>query len=313
MNVSCQIKNPKIIVFDLDETLGYFTQVCILWDSIQATNSDPHTHDDSICVNNLQQLLFNDMMNLYPEIIRPDIQTALKYVYDKKNSGECEKMMIYTNNKRNKEWISHISYYFKYLMGVESPNVLFDQLIHAFKINGSIVELSRTTHKKTHVDLISCTKMPFETQICFLDDSLYEKMNHINVYYINFESYIFHLPFSEMIDRFVNNANKSIHVQRILDSCANVHEFTSVVAKRIAKRRFSYVKKQFGEYEMDKIMTKMIVEKLKLFFKISDYGCCGRFVKLYTTKQRTKKKRRINKKNGNKTRKKTNVNILNNK
>ena len=287
---------PKIIVFDLDETLGYFTQVCILWDSIHADN---YTLEP-----NLTQLLFNDIMDLYPEIVRPDIQTALKYVYEKKNSGECDKIMIYTNNKRNKEWISLISYYFKYLMGVESPNVLFDQLIHAFKINGSIVEMSRTTHKKTHGDLISCTKMPSNTQICFLDDSLYEGMNHINVYYINFEPYIFHLPFSEMVDRVVCNVNKSVHVQRVLDLYTNNDEFTSTVGKRIAKRRFSYIKKHFGEHEMDKIMSKKIVEKLKLFFKISDDGFCGRFVKIYATNQRTEKKRRINKKTGHKTRKK---------
>jgi len=243
-------------------------------------------------------------MDLYPEIIRPDIQTALRYVYDKKNGGQCDKIMIYTNNKRNKEWISLISYYFKYLMGVEPPNILFDQLIHAFKINGVIVEMSRTTHKKTHVDLISCTKMPCDTQICFLDDSLYEGMNHINVYYIKFEPYVFHLPFSEMIDRFAHNPNESSHVQKILNSYESVSEFMSVIGRCIAKRRFIYIKKHFGEYEMDKIMTKMIVDKLKLFFKISEDGFCGRFIKISTTKQHTKKNRMNNDKKRRKTRKK---------
>jgi hypothetical protein len=284
MNISL----PKIIVFDLDETLGYFTQICILWDSIRTPEPNLNLQ--------LKQLLFNDVMDLYPEILRPDIQTALKYVYDKKTSGLCDKIMIYTNNKRNKEWISHISYYFKYLMGIESPNVLFDQLIHAFKINGTIVEMSRTTHKKTHIDLISCTKMPSDTQICFLDDSLYEGMNNINVFYINFEPYVFHVPFSEMVYRFARNANKSVQVQGVLDLYLNTDEFVSVVSKLIAKRRFTYVKKHFGEHEMDKIISKKIVERLKLFFKISEDGFCGRFSKIYATKQRTEKKRRINNK-----------------
>jgi hypothetical protein len=259
---------PKIIVFDLDETLGFFTQVNILWETIDKTE-----------VTCLQQL-FNDALDLYPEVLRPDIQTALKYVYDKKCKGKCDKIMIYTNNKREKEWTSSVAHYFKYLLNIQEPDALFDQIIHAFKINGEIVEPHRTTHKKTHCDLISCTKMPDETQICFLDDSLYEKMNNINVYYINFEPYIHHLPFTEMVRRFADNMNNSSPIKRVLNAYGGKTNFVKTVSEIVHSYNFPYIKKRFGEYEMEYVISRRIIEKIKLFFKISDDGPSGRFVRV---------------------------------
>ena len=33
--------NPKIVVFDLDETLGYFTELGIFWDSLENYTKEP--------------------------------------------------------------------------------------------------------------------------------------------------------------------------------------------------------------------------------------------------------------------------------
>jgi hypothetical protein len=287
---------PKMIVFDLDETLGYFTQINILWESVKATGY----HQDACSM----QQLFNDTMNLYPEVIRPDIQRALKYVYDKKCKGKCDKIMIYTNNKRDDEWVSLIANYFKYLLGIKSPNKLFDQLIYAFKINGTVIEMSRTTRRKTHYDLISCTRMPPDTQICFLDDSVYEKMHNINVYYINFEPYIHHISWAEMVRRFCDNeVNNSRLIQNLIQSYGEATIFSKNILSIIYSYDFTYVKKHFGEYEMERVVTKRIVEKIKLFFKISDAGgFCGRFVKASSTRQYSKKRVTHNS-NNNKTKK----------
>lgn len=277
---------PKIIVFDLDETLGYFTQVNMLWEIVNAS---------TYCEPESLQQLFNDMMNLYPEIIRPDIQDALKYVYAKKCRGKCDKIMIYTNNKRNEEWVESIANYFKYLLGIPLQDKLFDQLIYAFKINGAIVEMSRTTRRKTHRDLISCTKMPDDTQICFLDDSVYEKMNNINVYYINFEPYIHHIPWTEMVRRFSENDHARTNsplIQCIIDSYGGKTNFIKNVLPIVQSYDFTYKKKHFGEYEMERVITRRIIEKIKLFFKISEDGFCGRFVKASATRQYSKRNRR---------------------
>lgn len=284
---------PKIVVFDLDETLGYFSQIGVMWSSLH-----PWTESDDLHPTHAEQMLFNDTLDLYPEFIRPDINNILRYVYDKKMSGDCDKMMIYTNNKRNSKWVHLIKSYFDYALGLKNRPYVFDQIIQAFKINGKIVEVSRTTKKKLHNDLIACTKMPLETQICFLDDMVYAGMNHNNVYYINFEPYVHHLPFSEIVDRFSRNANNSPSIHHEVWSHGTEETFRLNTHHSILDQLgqgFSYKKKPFGEYEMDKIISRHMLEKIKMFFKLCDNGKCGRLEKIRVhprpTKRRSKHKK----------------------
>ena len=62
---------------------------------------------------------------------------------------------------------------------------LFEQIIAAFKINGKIVEINRTTHEKCIDDFFRCTKLSCDIEICFIDDLHHPKMIHDNVYYIH--------------------------------------------------------------------------------------------------------------------------------
>jgi hypothetical protein len=165
----------KIVVFDLDETLGYFTELGIFWDCLkhylkQENNKTILTQSD-----------FNDVLDLFPEFLRPNIINILTYLKKRKESKCCHKMMIYTNNTGPPEWVHYIISYFESKIKYK----LIDQLISAFKINGKQVEICRTTHSKTHQDFIKCTKVNANTEICFLDDNIYPEMIHKNIYYIN--------------------------------------------------------------------------------------------------------------------------------
>ena len=80
----------KIVVFDLDETLGYFVEFGIFWDSLTLYASKYLNKE-------LNQDDFNSVMNLYPEFFRPNIMNILSYLKNKKQSKECQKIMIYTN------------------------------------------------------------------------------------------------------------------------------------------------------------------------------------------------------------------------
>jgi len=130
----------KIVVFDLDETLGYFTEFGIFWDCLinysKVKNNSSLTQSD-----------FDNILDLYPEFLRPNIINILNYLKSKKQSLCCHKMMIYTNNNGPKEWAHHIIDYFSKKINYK----LFDQLISAFKINGKVVEVCRTTHDKTKI------------------------------------------------------------------------------------------------------------------------------------------------------------------
>ena len=238
----------KIVVFDLDETLGYFTEFGIFWDCL--TNYFKNKTEDT-----LTQSDFNDILDLFPEFLRPNIINILNYLKNKKQSSCCHKMMIYTNNNGSKEWAHHIIDYFSKKINYKP----FDQLISAFKINGQIVEVCRTTHDKTYNDFIKCTKLPTNAEICFLDDTFYPEMANDNIYYINVKPYYYDLKFEYMLDKF----SKSDVGKKIIN---NDEEFNKIMSENIKLYKYVCIDKQSKEYEMDKIVGQQIVKHLQEFF-----------------------------------------------
>lgn len=178
----------RVVVFDLDETLGSFVDLEILWELIVR-----YKHHLSI--------EFDSILDLYPEFIRYGILSILEYLYSKKTTGECYKVYLYTNNQSTKEWVQMIVRYFNNKISSTVP--LFDQIIYAFKINNIQIELNRTTNKKTQDDFIRCTLLPPTTSICFIDDFMYKDMKKERIYYIKPKAYRHHLSTDEILIRFI--------------------------------------------------------------------------------------------------------------
>lgn len=262
----------KIVVFDLDETLGYFTEFGIFWDCLiyYFKNKNERT---------LIQSDFNDILDLFPEFLRPNIINILNYLKNKKQSLCCHKMMIYTNNSGPKEWSHHIIDYFSKKINYK----LFDQLISAFKINGKIVEVCRTTHDKTYNDFIKCTKLPINAEICFLDDTFYPEMANDNIYYINVKPYYHDVKFEDMLDKF----SKSDVGKKIINKD---EDFIKIMNENITLYKYDCIDKKLNEYEMDKIVGKQIVKHLQNFF--------------YKTKNKTIKNKKVKNYKLNKTQRK---------
>lgn len=179
----------KVIIFDLDETIGSFSDFYILWQCIDK-NIQPNT------------MSFNSLLDLYPEFLRHGILQILDFLYYKKKTGECSKVFIYTNNQCVTNWVQQIINYIESKIS-KGMNKLFDQIIQAFKIGYKQIELKRTTHAKTHNDFIKCTILPKTTELCFIDNSFFPKMCGERVYYIQPRSYIHYLKTDEIIDRFM--------------------------------------------------------------------------------------------------------------
>ena len=241
----------KIVVFDLDETLGYFTEFGIFWDCLKNYLRLNNT--------NLSQNLFNEILELYPEFIRPNIVNILKYLKRKKISQCCHKMMIYTNNQGPKEWAYSIISYFENKIKYK----LFDQIISAFKINGKRVEICRSQHDKCHKDFIKCTKLPTNAEICFIDDSYYPEMTNNNIYYINLKPYYYDLNFEEMISRF-NNSWIGVNLIK------NADEFNEYMINEFKKYNYEVIEKNKDEYEIEEILGKQIMDHLEEFFNIKN-------------------------------------------
>ena len=263
MTLSLQ-KPDKIVVFDVDETLGYFTQFGIFWDALNVyyknankiNGGDNNQGDDENILKSqqTQQELFNTLIDIYPEFLRVNILAILNYLKRKKEKKKCKHIMIYTNNHASKDWINLIINYFHEKINYK----LFDRVIRAFKINGKIIEMCRTTNEKTTGDLFNCTKIPHNSQVCFLDDVYYSNMVDDNVYYIKLKPYTYNLPFHQMIQRFI----VSKYGKRITDE----NKFIDFMKAFIERYNFVHVKKNETDYELDKIVSKKIMIHLQTFF-----------------------------------------------
>ena len=264
----------KIVVFDLDETLGYFVEYGIFWDCLNKYLLNENYQ--------LTQKDFNEILDLFPEFLRPNIINILNYLKNKKQSKCCNKMMIYTNNQGPKKWAQQIISYFESKINYK----LFDQIIAAFKINGEKIEICRTSHDKSHSDLIKCSQIPVDTEICFLDDSYYPEMSHKNVYYINIKPYLHDLRFEVMLKRFlISNLGK-----KLIDKGENNIKFMNSMLKEFKRYNFTCIDKNQDENEIDKILSKEILTNLQEFFN-----------KSFKTKSNNNKTKRSNGNKRNKT------------
>ena len=235
----------KVVVFDLDETLGYFVEFGVFWDCLLSNKK-------------IDEKIFNDVFDLYPEFIRPNIIEILTYLKTKKESLCCHQLMIYTNNQGPKQWANQIISYFESKIKFK----LVDKIIAAFKINGKRVEMFRTTHDKTYDDLIKCTRLPSNAEFFFLDDVYHPEMCNKNVYYINIKPYVHSLSFKTMVNRFVNSKVGTEYLEK-----QNVNEFKENMLKCMAKYNLKNEEKNKKDYEIDKILGKQIMYHLQDFFK----------------------------------------------
>lgn len=237
----------KIVVFDMDETLGYFTQFSIFWNCL-------NEYMRFIKKPKLTQTDFNYILDLYPEFLRPNIIEILSFLKQQKHTKCCRKMMIYTNNTGEKEWAQSITLYFENKLNYK----LFDQIIAAFKVNGKIVEVCRTSKDKKHTDFIRCTKLPIHTEICYLDDHYYKNMDNRFVYYIQLKPYWHDLDFDIMINKLLNS--------KFNENITNKNDFIVFIKKCLIEYKYAIIEKDPEELEVETITSKEIINQLEDFF-----------------------------------------------
>ena len=148
--------HDSCIVFDMDETLGFFAQLSRLWLTLQELNN-----------NNLRSRDFYDMCDLFPKILRPGILKTLKYVSDYKKKN-LTKVVLYTNNTGPSWWPELVVHYIEYKLG----DKVFDVIIPGFNRGNSC----RTSALKTYDDLVNCANINKSVKICFIDDQPHRKL-----------------------------------------------------------------------------------------------------------------------------------------
>ena len=243
--ISMRKNKCKVVVFDLDETLGHFSELGLFWDGLEEYTD-----------MKLDSMDMRALLDTYPEFIRPNILAILNYLKILKNNGACHKVMIYTNNQGPREWALSIKDYFEYKLNYP----LFDRVISAFKIGNEVIEPKRTTHDKTVNDFFNCTKLPRNSQICFIDDQYHPEMAGDNVYYVYLKPYKYNLFPDEMLERF--------------DHCL-LRKYIKGDKEKFRRYMLNYMKNDKYEYktddelEVDRIVSKKIIENLQNFFSDS--------------------------------------------
>jgi len=148
----------NIIVFDVDETLGAFSefsQYC-------------HKFTKKITYSHFKYLL-----DINPIYLQPNILLVLEYIKHRKNEN-C-KVVMFTNNQGHPIWIQYIKLYLHEKLKFE----LFDKIVYAKKY-----EPKRKQESKCIQDFWNCTRYPDNSKILFMDDQKHPYMLCKSVTYI---------------------------------------------------------------------------------------------------------------------------------
>lgn len=231
----------KVIVFDLDETIGSFGELYVIWTTYEFEKKNQNT--------------FNRLMDLYPEFLRYGILNIIDYIKYKKDNGGYLKTFIYTNNQFSEQWTTMIINYIEYKQNAIG---LFDKIIYGF--NKSI-DCMRTTKNKTHSDFIRCSVLPRTTEICYIDDTYFNKMEHSTVYYIQPKQYHHSLRTSDIVDRFAKSA--------FVEPVSKIDVSDSLYATFVKNGRLNTMGKSRTEVDIDIVVSQKIIYHIKEFFIMS--------------------------------------------
>jgi len=250
----------KIFVFDLDETIGSFSDLYILFKCIKSLNEKYN-----ITLYDSDEILLFHLLDEFPEFFRYGISVLFKYLNEKKKRFSNINIYIYTNNTCIPiNWTSIIVKYIEQKWDLS----LFDNIIRCFKINDKIIEHKRTTTKKTYCDLIKCIKLSTNTELCFIDNVLFPAMRLRHVYYLCPKPYYHYVNNQSILTQFIaSNIGQQIYNRLNITSeklFENIHSW-------YIQNGYSFDTfiKSKEEMEIDIEVSKKLLYHCRLFFNIT--------------------------------------------
>lgn len=197
-------KKKQIILFDLDETIGYFTQIGILYDMIEEFTNRKMTFRESY-----------QLLDTFPEVFRPNIFNIFRMLVERKKQNPSLIIAIYTNNQAPLSWANMIKNYIHYKL--EYP--LFNTVIGSYKVGNKIQETRRTTNEKVVDDIYSIFNCKAKMcQILFFDDQFHEKMTpkqqDEKIYYLHIKPYTYDYPTNELITKYIYSLTSINHIYK---------------------------------------------------------------------------------------------------
>lgn len=251
----------KVVVFDLDDTIGHFVQLSGLDWFLTKLYGKVVTREH-----------FNEILDLYPKIFRPRIFKIMEFLKNEKKRRKDVKVMIYTNNTGCKIWVHRIKSYIEKKINYK----LFDRVICGWKYDGRIIEPNRTGWDKKYKDLLRCGNLTKKDEILFLDDQYHPDMFHPKVTYLQLKPYFYNYPNKHMLMTYKSIVNLSKKQEFLFN------KKIQVIGKRICVKSVNLkVFKKIG-YKIEKDVKDFLHIKKK--------------TRIITQKRKKKTKRRKTKK-----------------
>lgn len=257
------MKRKQAVVFDLDKTIGFFTQIAVVMEAVE-----------DVLEREMKLQEFFDFLDVYSHVFRPDMFKIFNYLKKQKKRNKELKVLIYTNNIGPKSWVMNIRKYIEKKINYK----LFDTVIPAWKVGKEIYESNRTTHNKTYADLLRCGKLSKNYNILFLDDLDHEQMRVDKVTYLLVKKYRYDERFEKLIDTLMKSKMKDIMVKKI--KCNNEE---LIEMKLIASIKKSFYMKEMKNFKQ--AIVPKVYPKVKKFIDSNN-----KTRKIRTSKRKTIKK-----------------------
>jgi len=276
-NIKSDIPKIKNFVFDLDETIGSFSELNIIWKCFIEMSKKNGCKN----IGKNHQKWFNQILDIFPEYLRPGILTIFEFLYHKKQKDYFGNIFIYTNNQCSSfinssnpvSWTSMILTYIE-LSGLNKKG-LFEPPIHAFRSNGQpIGDNKRTSQTKTFGDLMRCTLLPKSAEICFIDNTYFPKMKHGRIFYIQPKPYYQCLGMNEVVRRLLLSDFGKQCVQDFDNNHYDQKSWKTVFLELSLKYggQVSPIRKTCQEIEMDILVSQKLMYHIKEFFYLTYVG-----------------------------------------
>tara|TARA_Y100000385_G_scaffold227001_1_gene237780 strand:- start:2067 stop:2723 length:657 start_codon:yes stop_codon:yes gene_type:complete len=196
----------KCVVFDLDETIGYFAQVYKIAKAFEKNFTYKFEKHHIL-------LLYKHFYNMF----RPGIFTLLAYAQYLKEKYNVQ-IILYTNTVMENIWVDSFLQYSYEMVRLQFSNVIY--------LNSKC----RSGVKKSTLDLYSCTaSLNNMSSIMIIDNKKHKHLLQKNIEYVVIKTYFYLYENSLIWEKMHNifNIPKKINIEKnILD-----HEFNEVLLK----------------------------------------------------------------------------------
>ena len=243
----------KLVVFDLDETIGHFYNISTLYNTIWDYSN--------------KQINLYLLLELYPEVFRPGMMKIFEYLKNQKIKNKSIKVVIFTNNMGPKSWTNSIKSFIEKKINYK----LFDHVITGWKVNGKINEPYRTSYMKLLSDFKRATGCKNKDKILFLDDQYHEHMDKKMVTYLHLKPYKKKVSNKILLNSFLRSNNNQIVKLKQWD------EFISVYNSHYDRDTEDDDDDDFYNEGDGKIISSQILPGIRKFIELSSKKTIKRY------------------------------------